>query len=106
MMARNHGPGDDVLMRAVRAGLLCLGGFSLPTLAQEESPLIYSVTLERLEYRFGDENDVGAWDGEVVHGGGDQRFQLTIGVEAARNFDLDPSLALLAVDAGPVAPLG
>ncbi len=74
-MAKTHGR-VEVFPRIVRALLLCLAAFSFPATAQEKSPLFYSVTLERLEYRFGDESDVGAWDGDAIIGRDEWKLRL------------------------------
>jgi len=71
-----HRRTDEVFLRAVRMALLCLAASSFPAVAQEKSPLFYSVTLEQFEYRFGDESDVGAWDGDAVIGRDEWKFRL------------------------------
>jgi copper resistance protein B len=75
MTAQHHGT-DVVRQRVVGAVLLCLATVSFPAVAQEKGPLFYSVTLERLEYRFGDEGDVGAWDGDGVVGRDEWKLRL------------------------------
>lgn len=70
-------PGEDaVFLSAARIGLLCLAASSFPATAQEKSPLFYSVTLEQFEYRFGDESDVGAWDGDAIIGRDEWKLRL------------------------------
>ena len=71
-----HRRTDAVFLRAVRMTLLCLVATSFPALAQKKSPLFYSVTLEQFEYRFGDESDVGAWDGDAVIGRDEWKLRL------------------------------
>ncbi len=75
MTTRIHGRGDGRL-RAVATGFLCAMAFSFPVAAQEKSPLFYWLTFEQLEYRFGDESDVGAWDGDAVVGRDEWKLRL------------------------------
>jgi copper resistance protein B len=60
---------------------------ALPTTAQEKSPLFYSVTMEQLEYRLGDEADVAAWDGDALVGTDELKLRL----QSKGEYDRDAS---------------
>ena len=60
---------------------------ALPTMAQEKSPLFYSVTMEQLEYRLGDEADVAAWDGDALVGTDELKLRL----QSKGEYDRDAS---------------
>lgn len=50
---------------------------ALPAAAAEKEPLVfYGVTLEQLEYRFGDDGDVLAWDGDAFVGTDEWKLRL------------------------------
>jgi len=57
------------------AGLLALLIVASTATAQEKSPLFYGVQFEQLEYRWGNDTDVLAWDGDALVGTDDLKLR-------------------------------
>ena len=58
------------------AVLLFCAFFTTSASAQGKPHVFYSLTLERFEYRVGEENEVGAWDGDFVIGRDELKFRI------------------------------
>lgn len=73
--------GFNLALLTTGAFLLTLLPATLP--AQEESPLVYGITIERLEYWVGGETNVFAWDGDGVVGSDELKLRLQSQAEYA-----------------------
>jgi len=69
---------------AALAAMVMLVVFSQRSDAQEPQQLIYGLKFEQLEYRFGDQTDVTAWDGDLWVGTDEWKFRGTSEGEYAR----------------------
>jgi len=65
-----------ILGAAAAATVMLVVSFQ-PAAAQEAQQLIYGLKFEQLEYRFGDQTDVTAWDGDAWLGNDEWKLRLT-----------------------------
>lgn len=85
MTAHARSPRRHADSALVAVSFLLLAVPAMPAAAQERPPLIYSITLEQLEYRAGDETDLLTWDGDLVVGTDEWKLRLQSEAEYDRS---------------------